>query len=146
VQQRGRLDREGSAWSRKAARLLENAGRASGLTEDHEISLVICDNPTIRRINRRWRNIDRPTDVLSFPLHDLPEGAVPPPGPVGDVVISLPTLRRAAREMGIALDEHLEHLVAHGLLHLLGYDHKSDGQAARMERMERRLMRVRGTK
>ena len=116
------------------------APRSAGLTPRHELSLVVCDNATIRRLNRRWRGMDRATDVLSFPLHALREGVLPPPGPVGDVVLSLPTLRRAAREFGEPLERHLERLLVHSLLHLLGYDHQRHGEARRMAKEERRLM------
>lgn len=119
--------------------LIESA-RELGLGRDHELSLVLCDNPFIRRINRRWRALDKPTDVLSFPLHDLHEGQLPPAGAIGDILVSLPYARRAARQLGVEFRAHLRLLLAHGLLHLLGYDHSSDAQQRRMQRMEARLL------
>jgi probable rRNA maturation factor len=96
----------------------------------------------IRRINRRWRDIDRPTDVLSFPLNDLKPGRIPPPGAVGDIVIALPAVRQAARIEGCDPASHLRRLVVHGLLHLLGHDHETDPQARRMAREEARLLAI----
>ena len=164
VERRGRLGRPGAAWDRRAGRLLRGAARQAGLSARHELSLLLCDAAAMRRINRRWRGLDRPTDVLSFPLHRLAEGQAPPAGPVGDVVVSLSAVRAVAREarreaargasagrasgrkpkaaLPMAEFETLElhRLLVHGLLHLLGYDHHRDDQALRMERQERRLL------
>jgi probable rRNA maturation factor len=78
--------------------------------------------------------------VLSFPLHALRVGARPPEGALGDIVVSLPTVRRAARELGVPADRHLQWLVVHGLAHLLGHDHQTKAQARRMTQTERRLL------
>jgi len=94
----------------------------------------------MRKLNARWRRIDRPTNVLAFPLHQGARPFRPAPGPVGDIAVALPIARREARERGIALDSHLDRLLVHGLLHLIGFDHATDAQAAAMERRERRLL------
>ena len=90
---------------------------------------------TIHELNRQYRNKDRPTDVLSFPLAD--EVC---PTLLGDVVISIDTARRQARQRKRAFADELRALLIHGILHLLGYDHEvSEGEAVRMRRKEREL-------
>jgi probable rRNA maturation factor len=137
---RGRLGRYAAELERAAVAMLRAAGRRAGLDRRHELSLVLCDNATIRRINRRWRGMDRPTDVLSFPLHAPRPGRRPPEGPLGDIVISLPTARLAARQESRPVKGRLEWLAVHGLAHLLGHDHQRTAEALRMEREERRLL------
>jgi probable rRNA maturation factor len=105
-----------------------------------ELSVSLVKDVAIRRLNRTWRNEDRATDVLSFPAGEPLEG-VPGPRPLGDVVISLDTARRAARQNGSAVHEELDRYLAHGILHLLGYDHeKSARQARRMRALEQALL------
>ena len=140
VSTRGRLSDYSTPLVHQGELTLRAAALEMGLSQDHELGLVFCDNPTIRRINRRWRKIDKATDVLSFPMHELAEGRLPPPGAVGDILISIPTARRAAAEMERDTGDHVDHLIVHGLLHLLGYGHDTDARALRMERLERRLL------
>lgn len=102
-----------------------------------ELSLALVRDPAIRRLNRDWRGKDRPTDVLSFPAGDSP---MPGPRPLGDVIISMDTARRAAKAFGTTLSQELALYLAHGLLHLLGYDHQTPAEARTMERLERRLL------
>lgn len=117
-------------WERRprqaAADRLRALVRAAGerLELDHaEITVLITDDAAIRKLNRRYRNVDEATDVLSFPDGDtLPEG----PRLLGDVVISLDQARRQADELGHDEIRELEELVLHGLLHLVGYDHERD--------------------
>lgn len=118
---------------RAAARLYARALKLDGC----EISLALVSDPAIRALNRRWRGKDRPTDVLSFPLE---EPRARGRGPVGDVVVSLPTALRQAGEGGWSLARELRRLLAHGLLHCLGHDHATRPQALRMARAERRLL------
>lgn len=132
------------AWAQPlpdlCGRLLRDAGSRLGLGTEHEISLVLCDGPFIRRLNRDWRDKDRATDVLSFPLHETKPGVTPPPGSVGDIIVCLPRARSDAREEGADLHEHLARLLIHGLLHLLGYDHVRETDYRRMKSMEERLL------
>ncbi len=111
---------------------------------DIEVSLLLADDATIRRLNATWRGQDRPTNVLSFPAGDLTPDALPEPLPggasLGDVAIALETTRREAAAEGKPLADHLAHLVVHGTLHLLGHDHHTDTQAERMEGLERRIL------
>ena len=104
-----------------------------------EVSLVYMDDETIRGINAEWRGKDKPTNVLSFPAFALRPGQAPKPV-LGDIVIALETVHREAVEEGKTFDDHLSHLLAHGLLHLFGYDHETDDEAQVMEDLERRIL------
>jgi probable rRNA maturation factor len=119
---------------------LRQACRLLGLHQANEISVVACDNSVMRRLNRRWRSIDKPTNVLSFPAQNLTPGRKPRPEPLGDIVISLPYAGREARELKKKFEEHLAHLAVHALLHLVGYDHEREIDANRMERREKWLL------
>jgi probable rRNA maturation factor len=108
--------------------------------EEAEVSVLLVGDRRIRALNREWRHVDRPTDVLSFPLSD-PPGI----GPLlGDVVMSVETAARRARDEGRPVSRELERYLAHGLLHLLGYDHERPEDARRMARIEARLARDEG--
>ena len=102
-----------------------------------ELSISLVGDAEIRRLNRQWRNKDQVTDVLSFPAGDwLGVG----PRTLGDIVISLPTTRRAARDYRHTVEDELSRYLAHGLLHLLGHDHHRRVDAAKMARAEARLL------
>lgn len=139
---RGRLGGYRERLGREARDSLTRAAAASGLNANHELSLILCDGPWIREVNRKWRGIDRPTDVLSFPSHDLKPVRVPPAGAVGDIVICLPVLRREARRLGVDVESHMRLLLVHGLLHLLGHDHDVPARKSKMQRRERELLEV----
>lgn len=99
------------------------------------LGVILTDDAEQRRLNLSYRGIDAPTNVLSFALADV----APPPGaPVllGDVVLAYETVAREAAEQQKTLAAHLQHLVVHGVLHLLGFDHENDTQAAKMEALE----------
>jgi probable rRNA maturation factor len=98
---------------------------------DSEVHLLITDDPTIRELNRRFRDIDRETDVLSFPDGDeLPSGLTL----LGEIAISLDAVKRQSVELGHGEIRELSELVLHGVLHLLGYDHENDrGQMNALE-------------
>lgn len=136
----GRLGRYLEPLKPRAECTLKRSGRRLGLGPEHQISLLLCDNPTIHRLNRQWRQVDRPTDVLSFPAWELEPGDRVPEAMVGDIAVSLPTTRLAARQLGLEVGDHLDHLLIHGLLHLLGYDHETETQACRMEALEQQLL------
>ena len=105
-----------------------------------ELSVLLCDDETIARLNGQWRGQQKPTNVLSFPAPPL-QGTVPDEKiPLGDIAIAYETLAREAEENGKTISEHLSHLVVHGFLHLLGYDHHMDDEAERMERLERDIL------
>lgn len=105
------------------------------------VNIVLVDDREIRRLNRRYRGKDRPTDVLSFSYLDGDGDALPPDGTVGDVYLSHETLTRDARRLGVVVSDLALRIVVHGMLHVTGYDHESDADAARMERRERAILR-----
>jgi probable rRNA maturation factor len=109
-----------------------------------DLAIALVSDARIRALNRQYRHIDRPTDVLAFPAGDsVPSGLTGKPDgttqELGDIVISLETARRQARAAGHPLSAELKVLALHGLLHLLGYDHHQQADRARMRRMEARL-------
>ena len=101
-----------------------------------ELSILIAGDAKLRRLNREYRNIDRPTDVLSFAQDPPYSGDSTTPCLLGDIVISADRARRQAREAGVPLQTELSRLVAHGVLHLLGYDHHTEKDAVRMSEAE----------
>jgi probable rRNA maturation factor len=106
-----------------------------------ELALNVVPPAEIRRLNRDYRGKDKPTNVLSFP----PAFVAPVvPRPLGDVVICPAVLRAEAREQGKSEQAHWAHLVVHGVLHLVGYDHEDDADARRMERREIRVLKELG--
>jgi probable rRNA maturation factor len=115
-------------------RAIDEAAGACGGTAGGEVAVVLIDDQAIRALNRRWRNLDRPTNVLSFPA----AGTVA--GMLGDIAIAYETTAREAQEAGKPVLDHLAHLAVHGFLHLLGYDHQSDETADAMEGLERAIL------
>jgi probable rRNA maturation factor len=110
-----------------------------------ELSVLLCDDRTIAALNGRWRGQRKATNVLSFPA--LPtDGAIPSGGipshkiALGDIAIAGETLVREADASGKPVPAHLAHLVVHGFLHLVGYDHETDDEAEEMERLERDIL------
>ena len=109
-----------------------------------EVSVRVVDNEESRTLNRNFRERDKPTNVLSFPADGgnyIPEDI---PRPLGDIVICAPVVEREADEQGKDVSHHWAHLVVHGTLHLLGFDHETDPQAAEMEAIEREILAARG--
>ncbi len=115
-------------------------------TRPAELAIVLTDDAAMRRLNRNWRGIDAPTNVLSFATrhranwHKL-DRVNHSASHLGDLVLAYQTVKREARRDGKSFDHHLAHLAVHGFLHLLGYDHESDAQARRMENAERAILR-----
>jgi probable rRNA maturation factor len=112
------------------------SGRVPG--EDIEVSLCLADDATLRALNARFRGIDRPTNVLSFPAAE--PGHPGEARALGDIALAFETLEREAAELAIPLADHYRHLIAHGFLHLIGYDHETDTEAERMEALETRIL------
>jgi probable rRNA maturation factor len=130
--------REAISWAAAAA---SPAGPAA------EVAVLLCDDATIAALNAQWRGRDESTNVLSFPAPPAPAGpasvaSVSESGAVhlGDIAIACETVIREAREQGRTVSDHLAHLAVHGFLHLLGYDHQTDGEAERMEGLEREIL------
>jgi probable rRNA maturation factor len=101
----------------------------SSLT-DRDVELVLVDNTTIQKLNKEYRDIDKPTDVLSFPLEDVPHM------PLGTIVISVDKVKEKALELGHSEEDEFTLLFIHGLLHLLGYDHEVDDGEMRLKEKE----------
>ncbi len=121
---------------RRAAAILKAAGQARA-----ELSIALVDDAAIRELNGQYRGKRRPTDVLSFSLVEG-EFADRRGKLLGDVVISVDTAARQARERRRGLDDTIAKLLVHGVLHLLGHDHEQDDEARRMLAEERRIWRV----
>lgn len=112
-------------------------------TTNAEISVTICDNEYIHALNLKYRNIDRPTDVLSFPMMESDEGIPNDAAPVmlGDIVISQERADEQAKEIGHSLIREMQFLCVHSTLHLLGYDHEVSPEAdEEMCRIQREVM------
>lgn len=113
----------------------------------YDVSVRIVDEDEIRTLNKQFRQQDKPTNVLAFPagspdqFSGLPEDTVQA---LGDLVICGPLVEREAEEQGMSTAGHWGHLLVHGMLHLLGYDHQTSGQAAEMETIEKRILAIRG--
>ena len=116
------------------------AAAKAASTPRAELAIVLTDDSAIRKLNREWRKRDAPTNVLSFPAKLAPAGRGAPRGlrdrHLGDIVIAFQTTTREAAVEGKKFEHHLVHLAVHGFLHLLGYDHESDRDAEKMERLE----------
>ena len=112
------------------------AAAAPHSTRGGEVSILLSDDSAVRDINRQFRGLDKPTNVLSFPAADTPATQ----GHLGDIVIAYETLRRECEDEGREFLHHLAHLTVHGFLHLIGYDHETDAQADEMETLESRIM------
>lgn len=111
-----------------------------------EVSVLLTHDNQIQALNREWRGIDAPTDVLSFSLWEgeaAPVVAEDPP-PLGDVVISVDTATRQAAELGVPIDSVVAHLVVHGVLHLLGFDHATSRDERAMRAREGRALSAMG--
>jgi probable rRNA maturation factor len=104
---------------------------------DIELSVVLTDDKTVQTLNAEYRGKDKPTNVLSFATLEG-DDPLPPEGPVhiGDIVLAFETLAREASDLQKPLRDHLTHLLVHGALHLLGYDHENDSDANIMESLE----------
>ena len=98
------------------------------------VTVLLTDDKTVRELNGRFRGKNQPTNVLSFPAFENPEGFL------GDIALAYETCEREAAEQGKSLAHHLQHLVAHGALHLVGYDHQGDAEAQAMEALEREIL------
>lgn len=128
AQRKIRIDRQ--HWQKYALAVLKELDK-----ENEDVTIGFVSEQRIRRMNREFRGKDRPTDVLSFPgANDDLAGSS-----LGDVVISAETAARQASKNGLSFEQEIAQLVLHGLLHLAGFDHETDG--GKMNRLELRLRR-----
>ena len=111
------------------------AAAAALATANGEVSIVLTDDAGIKKLNRDWRGIDKPTNVLSFPASKTGGAKL-----LGDIVIAYETLTQECEDEGRIFLHHLAHLTVHGFLHLIGYDHQNDSQADEMEGLESKIM------
>lgn len=123
-------------------KVCHEVARVYGLTEEEEISVLLCDNEKIHEINRAYRHIDRPTDVISFALNegdsyadDGEESHL-----LGDMIISLERTEEQAKEYGHSFERELAYLTTHSCLHILGYDHMTDEDKAEMRAEEEHVL------
>jgi probable rRNA maturation factor len=142
------ISAESEGWTRipdieACVRRAAEAAMRDSEAPPSEISVVLSDDEHIRELNKHHRNMDKPTNVLSFP----PARMKPPAGAprfLGDIVLAYETVEREAREEEKPLENHITHLVVHGVLHLLGYDHEDEEEAEMMERRERQILSALG--
>ena len=145
---------EGSAEA-LARKVIEAGLEEAGCPYEAQVSLLVTDDAGIQEMNRQFRNIDAPTDVLSFPLQEFPapgdfskideEGSGcfdPDTGELllGDIVINAARVISQAREYGHSQEREFAFLIAHSILHLTGYDHMEDAQREQMEASQRHIM------
>ena len=116
-------------WVQRTAKMLEAMEQA-----DAAVTIAFVSDPKIRELNKQFRGIDKPTDVLSFPSEE--------PGELGDIAISLETAARQARENKLTLNAEIAQLILHGLIHLSGYDHETDN--GEMNKLELKLRKKLG--
>jgi len=139
-QWRAALPEAAALVERAAAAALRRAASGGGAC-----AVLLADDATVQALNRRFRNQDKPTNVLAFPMRDAADAAPTLPGDPpqhhGDVALAYETVAREAGEQGKPLAHHLAHLVVHGVLHLLGHDHQSAGETAAMEALEIEILR-----
>ncbi|MEM1272817.1 MAG: rRNA maturation RNase YbeY [Pseudomonadota bacterium] len=131
---------EEAAWvdlERLAKSACPAALKAVDLDADrYSVSILGCDDDRIAGLNAEFRGKPTPTNVLSWPSSDWHPPAPPKPGELGDIAIAHGICAREAAEQGKTLDDHLTHLLIHATLHLIGYDHETDADAAIMESLE----------
>ena len=140
------VDRSSPLWATlsDAEALAERAILASAsacgvrLRESAEVGVQLVDDDAIRALNARWRGFDKPTNVLSFPAASHGKLAAAPM--LGDIVVAYETTRREADDEGVSLADHFAHLIVHGFLHLVGFDHQDVGEAETMEALETRVL------
>ena len=117
---------------------------ASTRTGNWEVCIVLADDSFVQALNRDYRSMDKPTNVLSFPAFDEADGDFARGGedrlPLGDVVIAFETVEKEAVRDNKTLEAHLSHMVVHGVLHVLGLDHEDESDAAKMEALEVRAL------
>jgi probable rRNA maturation factor len=134
------IEIEDEAWTAAlpdAPALVRAAAEAALVAEDaldRDVTLLLTNDLAVQALNAQFRGQDKPTNVLSFPAPENLERFL------GDVALAYETCAREAAEQGKPLSHHLQHLVAHGVLHLLGYDHMTDAEADEMEGLERRVL------
>ncbi|MDF1685667.1 MAG: putative rRNA maturation factor [Parvibaculaceae bacterium] len=144
------ITRQSEAWDLSAEEGVLRAVQTAfletgkGLKGAHELSVLLADNEFIHTLNRKYRGKDKPTNVLSFPQADLlvtDEAGLMGEVALGDIVLAIETVTEEAVNQQKTFEDHLTHLVVHGVLHLLGYDHEDDADAEEMEALEVEILK-----
>lgn len=139
------ISHAGGAWDMAAEEIVLRVAQSVYETEGKggpaELSVLLADDAFVQSLNRKFRGKDQPTNVLSFPQVDGPgEIVFQAARPLGDIAFAYETLVVEAKHQGKSFDDHLAHLVVHGVLHLLGHDHIDDEEAEAMETLERVIL------
>ncbi|MBR1778358.1 MAG: rRNA maturation RNase YbeY [Alphaproteobacteria bacterium] len=121
-----------------------NAGALKIDVKQAEASVLLTDDQAVHRLNKKYRGVDKPTNVLSFAALDDENEPIVDPMLLGDIVVAFETTKREAEEQGRSFADHLFHLIVHGMLHLIGYDHIEEAEAAEMETLEIKILADKG--
>ncbi|MDX8406496.1 MAG: rRNA maturation RNase YbeY [Mariprofundus sp.] len=121
---------------------VQTACTVAGLQTEPLLCIRFASNHEVQQLNSQWRGRDSVTDVLSFPMQQ--PDAIDMSDSLGDIALAMPFVQREADRLGLALADHIMHLLVHATLHLLGYDHIDDGQALQMQQLERSAMQQLG--
>ncbi len=145
------ISRAGGEWDAAAEEIVLRMAQAAFEQERKfpaaELSVLLADDTFVQSLNRKFRGKDKPTNVLSFPHAPSPADALHnEPSSLGDIALAYETVKAEAKHQGKSFDDHLAHLVVHGVLHLLGYDHVDEKDAEQMEMRERDLLKLFGIK
>jgi len=138
---------QGCVDENQARKIAQQVLKAEGVTPPYEVSIVFTDSKTVQRLNRDYRGVDEPTDVLAFYMlpgkttNNLPF-ILPPDGitRLGEIIISYPQAVEQAKEQEHSVAQELALLIIHGILHLLGYDHEQPEEEAKMRAREKELL------
>ena len=122
-------------------RVLEKGAEMQQVPEEAELSVMICDAPVIHELNRTYRNVDEPTDVLSFALNEGDEeDCAEEEAALGDIVINIDRAAEQAKEYGHSREREIAYLAVHGFLHILGYDHYEEEEKKEMRAAEEAIL------
>lgn len=127
----------------KLKSVIKTVLETEGLSSAYEVSITFVDKDEIHQLNKEFRNVDRPTDVLSFPMDTdfIVEGV---DAMLGDIVICMDVAKEQANDLGHSLDREIMYLTCHSTLHLLGYDHMTDDEKREMRSREKEVMKILG--
>jgi probable rRNA maturation factor len=133
-------DDESVPGSNELAIWVSRALRTAGNSDEAEVSVRVVDATEMQELNSEFRDQDKPTNVLSFPAGNIEGLPTDAELPLGDIVVCAEVVRAEAEEQGKALADHWAHMMIHGTLHLLGFDHENDSDAAAMEGLEKQIL------
>ncbi len=129
-------------WEEVISKVLEKAAELHNISASAEMSVLLCDNDYIRRLNRDYRNVDNATDVLSFALNEGSEFSDEESDVLGDIVISVDKVEEQAKEYNHSAKRELAYLSVHGFLHIIGYDHMTEEEKKEMRNAEEKILRA----